>query len=746
MAYVSAGNAIRGNITSWHEGDDAFQVTNIGRIIVGPSLNAAGIFGDIESKRAGIDAIFTTGPIGTVTSPTKIWAADGIDYIRARAEDSVGDPLDRDINASIRSNLDWQPFPSDIGGPMPRSDGQIFLIETAGDLTGEVRAANISYPVQGTTNLVHSGILVRGDILAPITIDLNLENADIIGRNILAPIVIGVKAKGAIVATDTLGVIDSVEVGYTSAAEPAVLAAYRAVFPSAFCGNDCPPINDVDPITGLRIPGPWFGSNPRCVNIGGLDYGTVDSVIRADKIGSIDIRAMTVVYYFSDGAGVLRKSFAPRIEATTIDSIAIEDFREGVVWSGRLEYDPQTGQVDNDPSNDYATTITPAQLRCVGPGADLWLTGTVDLQVGQTMLGEAYFDELGRDSSVRIGKWLGGLNVNTGLIVGDCTCDPLVIPLAVRSPPAYSCDGYYSADSGFENSPRSPGRTEMGRVVITEASGLVGQVLVNAANGSFSSGSYWFGEVQVESAPTDTLLSPRVAQPNQAPYYETLSSEVGLGAVGLVPFNLHDTDCLPPNGTKGICEVDPYPPNNNKRTVVLRHYGPISEVAGSTPAIVIERQDWALTCPHPSTCYLVPVWNDVTSCFNVSVAPTSSIAPSNVSGEREIWVWPKTQVTTPCLDGTWSNRTYRIRPRLSTTGDATTTRVRSDQTLVTVDPPVVYWDYVFSLECFDLNMNGIPDMNDVPVFLSQHADYNEDEVVDTQDLSLLVQAIVNGGE
>jgi len=222
--------------------------------------------------------------------------------------------------------------------------------------------------------------------------------------------------------------------------------------------------------------------------------------------------------------------------------------------------------------------------------------------------------------------------------------------------------------------------------------------------------------------------------------------------VGLVPFNLHDTDCLPPNGTKGICEINPYLPNNNKRTVVLRHYGPVSQASETLVAVVIERQDWAVHCPTPPpvfpnlTCLLVPVWNDVTSCFYVSVAPTSSISPSNITGEREIWIWPKTTVNSICPGETWSSRSYRIRPRLSTPNDATTTHVRSDQTLVAIDPPVVYWQHTFSLECFDLNLSCAPDMGDVPVFLDQHADYNEDEVVDTQDLSLLVQAIINGGE
>jgi hypothetical protein len=70
----------------------------------------------------------------------------------------------------------------------------------------------------------------------------------------------------------------------------------------------------------------------------------------------------------------------------------------------------------------------------------------------------------------------------------------------------------------------------------------------------------------------------------------------------------------------------------------------------------------------------------------------------------------------------------------------------SDQTPVTVDPPVVCWHYTISPECFDLNLSGSPDMNDVPVFLEQHADDNEDEVVDVQHLNPLVQTIVNSGE
>jgi hypothetical protein len=46
-----------------------------------------------------------------------------------------------------------------------------------------------------------------------------------------------------------------------------------------------------------------------------------------------------------------RKYYRPRVEADTIGTLDVDDMREGVVWSGRLEY-TSVGELENDPSDD----------------------------------------------------------------------------------------------------------------------------------------------------------------------------------------------------------------------------------------------------------------------------------------------------------------------------------------------------------------------------------------------------------
>lgn len=69
-----------------------------------------------------------------------------------------------------------------------------------------------------------------------------------------------------------------------------------------------------------------------------------------------------------------------------------------------------------------------------------------------------------------------------------------------------------------------------------------GQIIANALNDSYA----WTGEVRVGSGGGAIRLRPESSQPDQAPYYNRLPSELGGGSVGLVPFRLHDAACDPP--------------------------------------------------------------------------------------------------------------------------------------------------------------------------------------------------------
>ena len=112
------------------------------------------------------------------------------------------------------------------------------------------------------------------------------------------------------------------------------------------------------------------------------------------------------------------------------------------------------------------------------------------------------------------------------------------------------------------------GTTEDGRIVLADG-GLAGQVIINAGN--LGTPGVWSGTVTVGSI----VLGPGQSPPNQSPHYGVLSSELGGGAVGLAPFNLHLTDCDPPHGAS--LEFDP------TTTVYLRHYGPVFWEAQSNP-------------------------------------------------------------------------------------------------------------------------------------------------------------------
>jgi hypothetical protein len=654
-------------------------------------------------------------------------------------------PLDRPIYADIDgARREVESLPLTTRG------ASLSLIETAGDYFGSIKAYDV-YGFNDSAGPTHSsgrkGIFIGGDMYGSIDVAYSYQYADMVARSFREPITIGQMLKGSIIAVGTEGSADpldgtmhSVSVGYSSQLstaprrnKPGFNAIASVIAPPPFEG----PARDN-----------WYSLPPN-------DSFTVDSVIRAaSSIGDIRLSAMSQRL---PEFGPLSKNSKARVEAPVIGYLQIGDFESGVVWSGRLK--PLGTETTNLIQDDYAE-IVETVIGCMGPKADLWIKGIVTADVLGDAFGEIHMPEAQNGELVRIGGRFGDLDQALAN-VAPCQAEVpgTIYKYATELTSESSPRGVWNSIENDNDQGQGYGVALRSRLLVRQPSALSGQVVLHANNTTTTRfpATHWRGDVLIG---TGQLTNPnlpgtpfvisadsgRASLNGVAPDYKALSSTVGLGSVGLVPFNLHDTDCLPPNGTKGICEIDPYLPNNNKRTVVLRHYGPISQASELPTAVVIERQDWALTCPTPSTCYLVPVWNDVTSCFEMSVARPSTVAPSDITYEREIWIWPRDLVNSLCPGETWSNRTYRIRPRLTTAGNAATTRVRSDQTLVAADPPVVYWEYNISLECFDLNLSGSPDMNDVPVFLSQHADYNEDEVVDTQDLSLLVQAIVNGGE
>lgn len=111
-------------------------------------------------------------------------------------------------------------------------------------------------------------------------------------------------------------------------------------------------------------------------------------------------------------------------------------------------------------------------------------------------------------------------------------------------------------------------------------SGLVGQIVVNASNGSGA----WSGPVLVGGVQP---FSP-------IPLYTTASSVVGGGAVGVAPFRLDLDDCLPVHnstGPGGFADTNLFG-NPGNTPVLVRFYGPVQPAPGFTlaQAVAIEQQ------------------------------------------------------------------------------------------------------------------------------------------------------------
>lgn len=155
---------------------------------------------------------------------------------------------------------------------------------------------------------------------------------------------------------------------------------------------------------------------------------------------------------------------------------------------------------------------------------------------------------------------------------------------------------------------------------------LGGLIVVNGND----DGGEWLGTVVAGGG---VSLSPNSSQPNQAPYYERLASELGGGSVALAPFRMHKADCYPPDGS---CFQGGIPGN----TVVIRYYGPVTWASGTPLTVEISA--------NISACDILGgPWTDITNDFEFYL---------DAKG-RDIIVDPKNPILD--FDGPLA---YRIRP------------------------------------------------------------------------------------
>lgn len=184
--------------------------------------------------------------------------------------------------------------------------------------------------------------------------------------------------------------------------------------------------------------------------------------------------------------------------------------------------------------------------------------------------------------------------------------------------------------------------------------GLKGQVIVGSSGAGLWSGA---PVTLLQNQVPVTTLSP-------IPYYDQLSAEIGAGAVGQAPFNLHGTNCDPPNGDT----------NSGVKYVRLSLYGPVQMTTGK-PVQVFWRPP---SLPPPSEPY---PWVDISDKVGMFFWPDGVqrdlllVTSANSTSNTPVFTVPGNYQIVPLLTGDNALRCAGV----------------------TGSPPVAPWNYTFTV-------------------------------------------------
>lgn len=218
--------------------------------------------------------------------------------------------------------------------------------------------------------------------------------------------------------------------------------------------------------------------------------------------------------------------------------------------------------------------------------------------------------------------------------------------------PGLFVDGEMNADVLISASHNVPGAE-----IILPVGGLTRQIMINRDNDD----RRWNAPIKIgpDGHPDQIVLT--------GPGYTTKAADLGGGAVGVAPFDLHRSSCDPPHDGAALT-----PDASLKEPVVVRHYGPVTWQEGSAP-LVIERR--------PLTG---GAWQDV----------TGNCAFAGASQRREILITgagPGARPFRPDFE-------YRIRPVRSGPGALRSAVVVDEPLVVVDDPSEPGYEYRFHVE------------------------------------------------
>jgi hypothetical protein len=543
IGFVSAGNAITGNITATQGGINALWC-GVG------NATSGGIDGDIKAENGLIQDILSTGPIGAnrpSNNKVKVRAGYGIIQTTCRYVNGQGAVLARNMTAEVRADVQADLTPEDQA--TDEQHGKIEKFNVSGDYSGEIKAwcvRPLTY-TGGDPNGDH-GIFISGAMTGPINITRNVLTATIQAESFSQPITIGEVLKGQILATE--GAIHSVIVGREPVYEN-----------SEFVG-----------INGGIAFVPWASE---------CTYGSAEppALIRSPlSIGLIDTPAMDLI----------NKYIACRIESPLIGEQRIDNLVYGVVWSG---VNQTTGPVASDPTAYADIGVIDIENMLCGHGPEVCLGPTTiyvnqfsSCTIGSLMGGALYTPALPHEKTVWIGCQLDwNISDNPGGISltqipnpsSTNTCGQIIVHEALALQGQVIINGlndYPNCVPAWQ----SPVRAE------------------------------WTGLVQVTQDPDDIRMYPDAPDPDNAPFYLRPASQLGgywdtptndysRGAVGVAPFALHHASCSP--------ATDPTDPGLNPPQimqtafqhslidqgewidVILDFYGPIVPSSAGAPLI-----------------------------------------------------------------------------------------------------------------------------------------------------------------
>lgn len=401
-------------------------------------------------------------------------------------------------------------------------------------------------------SLSRYGVFVDGICYAPINVDLMVENSTILAQTFLREIEIGRGLRGAVVAIGGATTPNPVPPGYADGHIESITVGFQPLEASAT------PYVDLPAGLSSAILG-WQRTLPTPPAQWSEFAEPLDAVIHAAiSIGEVNLEAM------HSGASSCTK-YPPAIEAPLIEVLRIDSFANGTIWSGDI--------VASDPSAAFAQ-IDYFNVGCMRQLATVRMKDWTQAIVDGDMFGDIHVTSFPASKVIHIGGTLGNEDAfrddPNPLAEPDpraCDCAP------VTTSDCQQCDwfwNYLNLDTvSARETPRNPwwpvcGPTNLygptlntrGQVWIHNDAGLAGQLIINAENTSATTAALWEGAVHVgenTGGCPKIEISPVASSPWQSPYYNGLSATLDSGAAGLVPFNLHGTDCLPPNGTTGIC-------------------------------------------------------------------------------------------------------------------------------------------------------------------------------------------------